>query len=211
MIRDQLIQLLGWRLGDRTDMGERIIAEMPFVQRQELEQHAWLPWFLETELAEALTAPGDARVALPEDFLAEIDEQHLWIVKEAGQPSVELLKWEYDDAKRQFPGSGEPVAYAVTGRYFHLFPTPELAYPVQMRYYAMAPDMSLDNSETPWLKYASDVVLNALGRHIAGTHLQNPQLAERFAADLQNAWTTLYTRHTARQEVNMERALGGRT
>ena len=37
MLRDDLISLLGWRLGDRDDMRERAIAEMQYAQEYQLE------------------------------------------------------------------------------------------------------------------------------------------------------------------------------
>lgn len=211
MTRDEVVQILGWRLGDRSDMAERIIAEMKFVQRSKLEQREWLPWFLETELAVAETTVGEARVELPDDFLGEIEEQHLWIELEAGQPTQELIKMEYDEAKRRFPEPGVPVAYAVTGKYLHLFPTPLQVYQLSMRYYAADADMAAANVETLWLKYAPDLVIAEVGELVARKHIQNGALADSFAKDAVVALATLYARHTARQEVNMERALGGRT
>lgn len=207
MTRDECVKLLGWRLGDRTDMAERILMEMKHVQRHVLEENVWLPWFLETELAEATTTTGERRLPLPEDFLSEIEESHLWIVVD-GNP-LRLVKGEYDTLQSLLPGEATPQRFAISGRYFHLFPTPDGAYPIQMRYYGRDTDMTVGNEETKWLLYASDVVLAAVGKEVAEKHLQNAAQAQGFAMDLNVAWNRLLMKHTAYQELNMARSMRG--
>lgn len=208
MTRDKLVQLLGWRLGDRDDLVEKIIAEMDYVQTMVLEENQWLPWFLETELAEASTTPGENRVTLPEDFLGEIEESHLWIVTGDGQ-SLRLRKGEYDILKAQYPGEGQPQRYCISHGYFHLFPAPDQTYTLQMRYYARDVLMSLADVETRWLKFAGDVVMAAIGKEMSAKHLQNPTLAASFTADLATAWTRLLTKHTSLSEINLARSMNG--
>lgn len=210
MTRDEVVQILGWRLGNRTDMQERILREMDFVQTTVLEENEWLPWFLESEWANALTTVGEARVPLPVDMLVEIEESHLYISKDGGEQK-RLVKKDHDTAKSLRPGSGQPEFYAIAAGYFHFFPTPDYAYELGMRYMARDVLMSAANVETKWLKHASDLVIGEVGAAIAGKHMQNPTLAATFQVDAQKAWNRLLTKHTALSELNMTRALGGDT
>lgn len=208
MTRDEAVTLLGWRLGNRTDMAERILREMDFVQTTVLEENEWLPWFLETEWANALTTAGESRVPVPADFLTEIEESHLYISQPDGTQK-RLVKKDYDTAKSLRPGSGMPEFYAISAGYFHFFPTPDAAYELGMRYMARDALMSAANVETKWLKHSSDLVIAEVGALLAGKHVQNPTLAAGFKEDAQKAWNRLLTKHTALNELNMARALGG--
>jgi hypothetical protein len=208
MTRDDVITLLGYRLESRTDLGERIMLEMRLVQSTILEEHEWLPWFLESELAEASTTAGEWRVPVPDDFLMEMEPAALWITDETGTRR-ELKKMDMDVAAARYSGSGCPQVYALQGNYFYLFPTPDQAFPLQMLYYARDTDMAAENVETNWLKYAPDLVIACVGREVAEKHIQNDALAASFAADIVPAWLRLLNKHTARVEANQSRYMGG--
>lgn len=210
MLRDQVIQLLGWRLGDRSDLADRILLEMVMIQSIELEGNRWLPWFLIKDWAAGTTAPATASVALPTDFLEEVEESHLYLTNLEGQ-SLRLEKKDYDVAKSLTFGEdpGQPRYYSRLGQAFYFFPTPDLAYPLSMSYYGKDADMAAANVETAWLAHAADVVMAALGKELCEKHIQNPQQAASFIQDLQKAWDRLYVKHVAMQEINSTRALGG--
>lgn len=208
MKRDELVKILAWRLGDRKDMAERITAEMDFVQRTVLEEHAWLPWFLESGLATASTKAGERRVSLPADFLMEIEESHLWVLPVGGTPA-RLHKGAYDKLQAKNPGTGQPHSYCISGDSFQLFPTPDGVYALQMQFYGRDTLMSVDNVETKWLRHASDVVLAAIGKELTEKHLQNPAQAQAFATDLAKAWERLYSKHVALAEINQVRSMNG--
>ena len=207
MTRDDVIQLLGWRLGDRSDMASRIQMEMKVAQQNVLEGNRWLPWFLSAESVGTTGLTGT--LAVPTDFLAEMEEGHLYITVE-GQ-DLRLVKKDYDEAKSLTAGSdaGHPEYYAVVGDVVHFFPTPDQDYPYVWQYYASAPDMTAVTGETPWLKYAADLVMAVVGEQLAAKHIQNPEMAMQFRQDIAPAWDRLYTQHIARQEINQLRSLGG--
>lgn len=207
MLRDSLFALLGMRLGNRADLIPRMGLEVQFLQESILEQHEWLPWFLETEVTSTLTVPGEERVQLPADFLAEIEDQALWLYPDVG-PSVciPLRKMPYDEMIVRYRGSGRPVAYSISGKYFILAYIPDRAYTLKMRY--MAKDVILDsNIQNKWLTYAADVVIAELGVIMAEKHMQHFELAATFRADAKAAWAKLYATHIARTEVNQNRVM----
>lgn len=207
MVRDSLFALLAQRLGSRPDLIPRMIPEMIMLQETVLEQHHWLPWFLETEIATTLTVPGEERLQLPVDFLGEIEEQALWWYNEAESPAmIPLKKMTYDDLLQRYSGQGSPKAYAVGAEYFFLGNIPDREYTLKMRY--LARDAVLDtNIQNKWLKYASDVVAAELGVVLAEKHMQHAELALAFRTDAKAAWDRLYVAHVARQEVNMNRVM----
>ena len=207
MTRDEVVRLLGFRLESREDLAERIHAEMDFVQTTILEEHEWLPWFLESELAEASTTPGEWRVPVPEDFLIEMEPASLWIVDAEGVRH-ELIKKDMDVATRIAPGTGLPKYYSLQGDYFYFAPVPDAAYLLQMLYYAQDTRMSLANVETKWLKYAADLVIACVGREVAEKHIQNDALAASFANDIGPAWARLLNKQQARIEINQSRSMG---
>ena len=209
MKRDDLIKLLAWRLGDKDDVTDRAIAEMDFVQTTILEEHAWLPWFLQKELAATTVDLANNKVDFPDDFLLEIEDEPLYIV--VNGESVRLTKGDHDVLKAKYPGIGQPKVYAVSGLAYCVFPIPEQTYSVELRYYGKDVLMSADNVETPWLKYASDVVLAQLGETLSAQHYKDTNSAAAFTKDLGVAWQRLYAKHIAMVELNQSRLMGGNT
>ena len=209
MTRDQLIELLGYRLGDRTDMGPRALAEMPLVQGSTLEGNKWLPWFLEKDFA-GVTVAGQDYVSLPADFLTEIEESHLWLTTAEGK-QLRLVKKDLDVLKSlcMEAASQQPCYYARVKGKIVLGPVPDAEYPLTMQYYGQDADMSAANLETEWLKHAGDVVMAELGYVLASKHIQIPELAAAFQQDAVRAWERLYVRHCEIQETNQLRAMGG--
>ena len=210
MTKAELVQLMGWRFGDRDDLGERIELELDFVQDFVLESKEWLPWFLVTEESNATLVPHERRLPLPPDFLEEIEESALWLELKDGV-TVELKKMEFDIAARKYPGEGQPQVFCRVGEYYQFFPIPDYDYRVFMRYYGKDDRLRDELASPKWLKYAADVVMAELGKVISDKHIKDVQAAASFAADAQMAWQRLYAKHTSQQEVNMARALGGNT
>lgn len=208
MTKTELFQLLAWRLGDRDDLGDRMEAELGYVQDFVLESNAWLPWFLVSEETEANLVIGERRLPLPDDFLVELEESALWLELEDGS-TIELAKGTFDVLARKYQGQGQPLAYSVQGEYFHFFPIPDKAYTVFMRYYQKDVRITDEALSSRWLKYCSDLVLAELGYILAGKHIKDGTLAAAFQSDAQVSWKKLYDRHIAQQEINQARSMGG--
>lgn len=210
MTRDQVIQLVTYRLGNRSDMADRAVLEMPLIQTQLLEGNSWLPWFLEVDTVAPnllATTAQTRHVTLPVDFLAEMEEGHLWITV-AGARS-RLVKQDFDTALARYPESGAPKVYALGATKINLFPLPDAVYDLDFKYYGKDANMAAANVETLWLEHASDLVIALLGEVLAGKHIRNDQLATSFKQDATEAWSRLYAKHTTRSEINQSRSMGG--
>lgn len=209
MIRDTLISILASRL-NRSDMSDRIIAELQLIQSTVLEgTGAFSPWFLESEMANVDIVANEERIALPADFLAEVEDQALWLYQPENIycPLQELHKTDYDRIVLKYQTSGTPKEYALAGDYILLRPVPDASYNIRMRYYAREPDLST-NIENKWLKYASDLVIAEVGAVIAGLHIRNPQLAQEFKDAAMVARDRLYKKHEARKHTNRTYGMG---
>lgn len=207
MTRDEVVKLLAWRLGNRKDIGERIISEMRFVQSQVLEQNPWLPWFLEKDWEGATLTAGATAISLPADYLAEIEDEPLRLIASDGAV-IELVKELPSDLAKTVSSGGGLSAYSVTPSQILFNTSADIPYALQWRYMGKAEDFAAADTETPWLAYASDLVMAALGEIIAGQHLFNATLAQGFAVNKQTAWNRLMAKDTSVREVNQQRSSG---
>src|SRR5687768_4289047 len=210
MTRDEVVALLHLRL-NRTDLEAKIISEMVFVQSFQLEgTGAFLPWFLESEMANANAGEGEERVLLPDDFLGEIEEQSLWLYDATNEdaPYTELHKSAYDRLILRHQISGTPREYALAGDYILLRPIPDATYNLRMRYYAADASLATENIENKWLKHAADWLMAEVGAKIAATHIRNLPLAKEFKQDAAIARQRVYTKHEARKHTNRTYGMG---
>lgn len=207
MTKAEMVQLLGWRLGDRDDMEPRIDAELPFVQAYILEAKEWLPWFLLKEDGTLVTTAGTRQVDWPTDFLLEEETGHLYLTAN-GEIVRELRKMDFDRALAKYPGDGEPMAYSVHGGNIQVFPIPTGVWTLHLTYYGK--DVSLVSGSDPlWFKHAGDVVMAEVGKILAEKHIKDANAAAAFAADAQTAWTRLYHKHIASKELNSSYSMNG--
>lgn len=209
MTFDEAVTLLNYRLGNRTDLATRIALEMQHVQTFLLEGTAsFLPWFLETEIATSTAAEGEERVMLPEDFLAESEDQALWLYDENSSDEiwVELKKNDYDLLRVKYQAAGRPAQYALVGDYFLIAPTPDTDYTIKMRYYAKDAALAT-GEENKWLKHAADLLIAETGRIMSG-HMMNPVLEAKFEKEATIARERLFRKHEARRHANRTYSMG---
>ena len=208
MTKVEMVQLLGWRLGDRDDMEPRVDAELPYVQDYVLEAKEWLPWFLLTETNAMVASTGTRAVAFPADFLLEAEEGHLYLTV-AGEIVKELEKLDYDVALAKCPGVGEPKYYATFGDAIQIFPIPDANYSLYFAYYGKGGRLTDTGTLSKWFLHAGDVVAAEVGKILAEKHIKDAAAAAGFAADAQAAWTRLYHKHIAMQELNNSHVMNG--
>lgn len=209
MTRDDVVTLLALNLGNRTDLNDAIILQMMLQQETQLEGSGrFQPWFLITERAFNTMTIGESRLALPDDFLMEVEEQGLWIFDAAGG-THELLKGSEQDLLREYKDTdpGQPQAYSMAGHHITVYPAPDWEYPAFFRYAAQDQKLST-NIENNWLKYASDLMIAVVGKEIAGKTLQNDKLAATYERDILPAWERLYRLHESRAHTNRDYTMG---
>ena len=216
MLRDTAILLLMQRSGNLQDSAIRdlMIAEMDFVQTVELERGLHLPWFLLSETSSIVTTGSESRLPIPADFLREYDDGALWVYDTIqGNPWGKLVKDSYESLTARNLGNGRPRFYSLVGENFILFPTPDAAYTVKMKYYQKGASLAgsyggTGNVENVWLKYAPDLLLAKTGLIYAGQYEQSPERANLFQAQAQVALKRIVDENTARENANVEQTMG---
>jgi hypothetical protein len=205
MTRDEVVDILLRRLTRFNDtvMQDYVVDELQLAQRR-LEKDTVLPWFLISEIVWTDTDIDEERVPTPQDFLREVDEDAVWYRKTDGTRKP-LRKMTYDDMTARFSEVGEPVAYALLGRYFRVKPLPTVGtkYRIEMIYYKK--DLALDsNIENCWLEHYPDLMMAEAGRILAKRYLKNDQLVRDFAEDIMTEKRRLAVHEQARKDANRD-------
>lgn len=210
MMRNQAVADIQMYLGFRTDLNDQIISMLQRAQ-VDLENSAFLPWFLIAETATTLLVPGESRLAPPDDFIQEVEEGALWYYNSTADTDAqwtELRKLEDDDLREYFQSTaGAPKAYTLDGQYFRIYPTPDLEYSVKLRYYARAATLDA-NIENAWLKYAPDLIIGQAGAKIAFAARDATAVA-KFQEMEMMAKGKLIASDTARRMANYRPIMGG--
>lgn len=213
MTRDKAKYLISLRLGRRPDLYDDIVQEMDLAMTVTLGQDPALdPWFLLTDPVGLQTVPDVATVAVPEEFFLEVEESKLQIQQDDGSWTP-LGKYDVDDLETHYVGAepGSPEAYALTGAYFRLYPTPDAVYNLRFMHRKIAASLLNEpDGENEWLLYAPDLVIAHVAAHMAAEYLQNQELALAIAAgSLKRATDRLIRLNEARAQINHPRTMGG--
>ena len=210
MLRDAAVEIIKSRIGNRTDLDAAIVTEMQQAQETVLERNGlFYPWFLETGIITIGTTTATIEtLALPDNWLAEVEEQSMWIFDATlDVPYFELRKGAYDVALQRFTEDAKPRRYALNKNNLLLKPTPDAAYVIQTRYFA-TDDLLTTNIENDWLKYASDWLIAETGIIISRDYIQDDQMAQRFIAGAQRARDRVFVENEARQHVGRAYSMG---
>lgn len=212
MTRDEGVALIKQQLAFRRTLDSAIVDQLKFAQTT-LEAAPTKPWFLVSEDSYALTTADEERVAVPGDFLEEVEDARFYYRPDDFPDSdeVELKKEDYDQLKRDFlqVPSGPPQAYALLGDYFRIFPLPDAAYTVRLIYFK--PDTTLDtNVENGWLKHIPMLLLGSALKLIAEGPVRDVQAGKIADQWIATGSTLLHKRNEQRKAANREDQIGGR-
>lgn len=214
MLRDKVVDLLAFRLGQRTDLRNTIIAEMDHIIQQELSKsgHYFL-WQRGSWAVLGTLTSGQSQINLS-TVLALDEDTGVAISKFPADAEPEPLAFS-DGFWPEYNGgslaTGKPSMWCWVGDGVMEFDkTADQSYAIWGRAYVT--DAPLDgtygdanNTENRWLRNASDVVIAAVGRRMAMS-LQSDRLFNIFNNDYDRAWNRAYTEDIARREALADRA-----
>ena len=214
MIRADAVTRVQRLLGFRSDLETEIIDALKDSQ-VELEQMAELPWFLKSEMASATTIVDETRIALPTDFIREVDADEegglFYYVSTADEDErwVQLEKKELAAAIAAYQDAvGPPVVYSIDDAYVRVRPISDAVYTVKMIYYYK--DVVLDtNVENQWLKHAHELIIGKAGQKVAAA-ARDAAAMQAFVSMESNGMKRLETENVARVEVGRMRTMGGK-
>lgn len=209
MTRDEIVAQVQLLLGFRTDQLNTITAQIA-IQQNYLEQEvqwAIYPWFLYTERANALTEANDERVQKPTDWIADVEEDGIWITDTDGIEHL-LIKSEQNKLRLTFVDSDPtfPQYYASSGDYYRFFPTPDAIYTLRMIYYQKDEIISVGSGENRWMKYASNCLIGRVGLMLSGAG--NNARRDMFSALYQESKTAIERKSFDELTVNRQYAMG---
>ena len=175
MTRDEAVAIIQQQLGFRTDLTAVIITNLKLAQVQ-LEGGPTKPWFLVSERMTKRTTADDSRVAVPESMLQQVDMASVRFLPDdtmTDLKQVTLKKNDYDVLMENYKDvdtggvlTGSPAAYALQGEYFHIFPTPDDQYLLQITIFQQDTVLN-SNIENGWLKWAPFTLIGKAGWLVA--------------------------------------------
>lgn len=227
MLTSEAIALIQRRLGYRTDKVDEILSELQAAQERlengvivvhpDGRQFIFRPWFLidSTSYKTFDTVASTEDYALETGFLAEVEEDALWrFDAAASEPEDEWIPLQKDDPdflRVGHPGEGEPVAYALVGLRWHLFPVPDDVY--TMRYLIKGrdtpPAVSPSDITNNWLTYAPLLLTSEAGVEMAGGSLRDKGAADYFLRRRAAEALSLWNQHEERDMLNRKVVMGG--
>lgn len=205
MKNSDIFDLIMGRLGKRSSVSLRAWAVLEMQNKvAQLERGPTQPWFLE-KLWQTSTVAGDPVLAVPTDFLCELEETALILTTSTGTKYV-VRKRTYDVVLEQTSGSDPtiPSYYAIFGNSFVFGPTPKEAYAIVLPYGRKSVAFA-DNADNAvdWLAEATNPMIYSTLQAIANDYLQDPDMAGRYGQEGQNAWTVFNTYVEQRKYTNL--------
>ena len=199
----QMLQILRYRLGNRTDLDSRIELEIAFAQ-SDMEQNfgsVTMPWFL----YKSATLTGLTGTAtLPADFLREQDDGSL-LYSADGVTWTKMNKVFPEEMQDALLGNCRPdgIVYAITGNQLEIYPSPPGEYSVRLPYFASQPTLSSTNSSNAWSNYAPELLVASAGEKLA-KYIHDANLAQLFAAEKQDSRQAVVTATEQRNLANID-------
>lgn len=213
MTRDEIVAQIKVLLGFRTDQTNTIIAQIAVTQNHLEREVNWkiYPYFLQTERSDTTitaTVDGfDERVLKPADWLADMEEDGIWVTDTEGTENL-LVKREENLLRNTFRSDdpGLPQYYSSSGDYYRLFPTPDAAYPLKMRYYQTDEVITEGTGQNRWMKYASNCLIGRSGLFLSGAG--NNARRDMFSALYQESKEAIERKSFDELTVNRQYAMG---
>lgn len=200
-----MVALVAYRLGNIRGQDTAISNEIAQAIRR-LEEREFHPWFLLSEMNFYTTKIGETRVVIPSGFLMEYEEGSLYYIPDEGSP-VTLVKQSLDQIRDNNSVAGVPEFYALTNRYFRLYPVPDGEYKVEMIFYRRSEFLKKETGENPWYDEASDLVV---AEACWGMLTARRDKSADYWRNISNQeFQRLMTRDTERREVNRDVTFGG--
>jgi hypothetical protein len=206
MFRAEAISRIQQGLGFRTDLEDEILLALEEAQR-EFEIGVTLPWFLVQEDQTILTVPATRGIDFPTGFLRLVEDEGPYY-DSADEGISYLAIRPYDEALKYYEefDSGAPRALAIRKASFAVFPLPDIEYSITLSYYRSCTCLDT-NTETGWLLYFPDMLLNRAGMLVA-ENLEHSVSYEKFERKY-TFWRQKYlTEIAARENQNMPRMMG---
>lgn len=217
MDRDTAVAVIKQKSGWRTDKDAQIITALQTSQEvlekgglaTEAGYATEVPWFLRKDDQPLSLAAGATTIALPSDFLREVEDEGPWLADttSTSSPPTYLAKAGSGAARRTFIGlTSGPQIYQVRNTDLFLFPAFEDALTLYWSYYGK--DVILDtNVENQWLKWVPNLLIGHAGQGFAND-LRDKDAAEEFKRMKLEGQRQLMILNVSREVTNRRTSIG---
>ena len=205
-VLDSMLQ----RLGNRRNFSRETLLIELNAKIAELERGSFLPWFLEG-LWETTLSAGTRSLAVPTDFLQEVENGKLELVTATGRCLYPKKRpFEVVQAAWQnYPDGGEPFVYALWAGAVHFAPTPMANYSFSLPYFKKTGEIA--DTATPvsnWLANAYNFIVYQTLVDVSANNLKDNESAVTFSNLANSAYARLYKYNEARQHTNRDYNIG---
>lgn len=144
----------------RDDLADDMASDLTTVIQKSIDQYAALRWWFNEKGVTLNCTPGVELVALPTDFRF-LDHAELRV----GGVAYFLTLYQPSEIDERFAASqtqGQPTDVALLGSSLYLWPVPNVAYPLFLRYVAdvsPALDYLDDASQNVWTNQGQDLIV----------------------------------------------------
>lgn len=194
-----LVTLIAGRIGNRTDLGTTILAEMIAAQRV-LEKSPPYPWWLATVWSAGISAASTSLTSL--GFI-EFVEDSLFVLGPTGgtaySPPRPLSGSHYAHAVQAVLERGLIKNYTLVGDTAYWNPSPDLAYDIKGIMYTKDTVLVNTSSSNLWTNQGDDLLMAYTGFEVASS-LRDMGAMERFAGSKQVARARMSSENTSRLE-----------
>lgn len=215
MLRDAVVDLIAFRLGQRNDLRNMIIAEMDHIIQTELSQrgHNFL-WQRQPFGVIGSLVTGETRINPGNVLKLDEDTPLSYVISGGGLQTPTLLQYVDGFIPAKFGANtdrGAPSAWTWIGLGIIEFDRiADRIYNICGRVYAGDPSIAgtygdANNVETNWLLYGADVVIAAVGRRMAMS-LGADKIYAMFDNDFNKAWNRIYVEDISQREALADRA-----
>lgn len=219
MTGQQLLSLLMFRLGHRTNAVVRSAAELEMqLMQQTMEGEAFKPWFLfDDDYTDAgfVTAADVDYVALPTGYLG-LDDDFCELAYKDTTIDATRDQWRtmerdvWGDIKAYFfsEDRATPQRWDIQGSRIYLRPIPDAVYELRLPHYRAATLVTDADVSNAWTTYAGDWLLARTLEQVAVKHVGDKDLAMMCAADVQTARLRVYREHEQRAHTGRRYSMG---
>lgn len=194
----------------RDDLADTMKDDLDLVIQKSIDQYAANRWWFNEKLATPTCVVGSPYVDLPLDFRF-IDALYLRIGGVAYVLNLRQVT-EIDDRYTAGNINGQPTEYAILEKQLYLWPSPNTAWPMEVRYVAdVLPFLiySDDTSENFWTNQGQDLITARaklrLYRDYLSATLQDQRVVNANNQE-QEAYSRLRSEHNRRLSTNRVRA-----
>jgi len=170
VIRSEIESRIREKLSYNTGLSASYITDAIQDAQRQLEEMSELPWFLESEISSISAVIGEERIPVPSDFLRENVESAFFYYNASASPAwVPLSKHSLPELRQAYgtADANAPEAYALQGKYFRIFPTPDAAYTLKLVYYQRQAALTGDNDSNDWSVEAPWLLIGTAGLSVA--------------------------------------------